>query len=79
MFFNAGNMYFLSGDADDLSVCACHTCPVLFTLVNGHIYTVAEAVSEHPFIKHINVVTRQSFTCLNHVLFISHYLLGAYL
>lgn len=56
MFFNAGKVY-----ADDLSVHACHTRRVLFTLVNGHVYTVAKALSEHSFMKHINIVTRHTF------------------
>lgn len=79
MFFNAGKVYFLSGDADDLSAHACHTHPVLFTLVNGHVYTVAKAVSEHSLIKYINIVTRHTFHSPELCAAIQHYILGDYL
>ena len=41
----------LSDDAG-WTVCSWPTCLVLFTPVNGHVYTVAKAVSERSLIKH---------------------------
>lgn len=59
------------------AVCSWHTCPVLFTLINDHVYMVAKAVSEHSLIKQIPILWQgTSFACLNYVLF-RHYILCA--
>lgn len=62
-----------------MSVCVCHSCPVLFTLVNAHVYNVVKAVSEHSLNKHINIVTRHTFHLPELCTVISHYILSAHL